>query len=1075
MKQAPINPVPVPPVAAAELAAIRGRLERLNGQQYWRSLEEVAATPQFKALLEREFPPGASEWWDGLSRRNFLRMAAASLALAGVTACTKQPTREIFPYVKQPEELVLGQPLYYASTMPLGGFGTGVLVKSREGHPIKVDGNPEHPASLGGSSVWLQTSILNLYDPDRSQTVTHNGDISSWDLFLSELNELVQEQQASHGAGLQFLTETVTSPTLAAQLQGLLRRFPRAKWHQYDPVSRDNVLEGSRLAFGRFVETHHHFDRADVILALDSDFLYAHPQRLRYTRHFIDGRRVSSGQRRMNRLYVVESTPTVTGTMAEHRLALPSGQIEALAFGLARRLAPRAWAGEGGGAEEPAISAQARGWVDRLAAELRQHRGTGILIAGQWQPPVVHALVHWLNQFLGNAGNTVEYSETAQANPVNQLDSLQELVADMSAGAVGALFILGGNPVHSAPADLEFDRHLSKIKRSVHLGLELNETAARCSWHIPEAYYLESWGDARAFDGTVSMVQPLIAPLYNGKSAYELLDAMVHQQPLRSDYEIVRDFWQKQNPSPGFDLAWRRALHDGVIPNTQNPPVKVEIAPEFERRLPQLAAAAVRDGRDAPGPGAPYPSPQAEGKRPGSMGGAAHGPNANPMFDAGAPHEALSAEAPLEVCFRPDPCLWDGRFANNGWLQECAKPVNKLTWDNAVLVSPALAERLGLATNDVVEVALAGRTVRGPVWVMPGQAETSLTLHLGYGRERTGRVGAGVGFNAYRLRTTKGFWSATGATLVRTGERHSLVSTQTHHQLRDPERQVFRAATLEQFAADPDVIRKTVAIPPVNDTLYYPEEYPYRGYKWGMSIDLTACIGCNACVVACEVENNIPVVGKEQVAVHREMYWIRVDTYYRGSLDSPQFNHMPVPCMQCEHAPCELVCPVEATVHDHEGLNLQIYNRCVGTRFCSNNCPYKVRRFNFLRYTDYHTPNFKPMYNPEVTVRWRGVMEKCTYCIQRIAAGRITAEKEDRRIRDGEVRPACQVACPARAIVFGDLNTPGSEVARLKTEPLDYPMLGELNTRPRTTYLAKLTNPNPDLATEPAPDHGEKQ
>ena len=993
-----------PSAGPLDLAQVRARLDATRGQEYWRSLEELAGSEEFSEMMHREFPPGASEWWDGLSRRNFLKMAAASLALAGLNACTKQPVEEIYPYVKQPEQLVLGKPLYYATTMVLGGFATGVLAKSREGHPIKVDGNPEHPGTHGGSNIWLQASILDLYDPDRSQTVNRDGEISDWALFLGDLNALLKEQEQTQGAGLRFLTETITSPALAAQLTGILRKFPRARWHQYEPLSRDAVREGARLAFGQVVETQYHFENAEIIVSLDSDFLYTHPDRLRNARGFTNARRVSAGETRMNRLYVVESTPTVTGSMADHRLPVASGAIPRLAQWIAHE------AGLGVPALAVALKESEKQFLTTLVRDLNQHRGTGMIIAGEWQAPAVHALAHALNERLGNSGKTLTYTEPAELAPVNQLESLRELANEMRAGKVDALFILGGNPVYTAPADLDFPGLLPRVKRSIHLGLHLDETATLSTWHIPEAHYLESWGDARSYDGIISLQQPLLAPLYGGKTALELVGAMLSQQPIRSAYEILRAHWEQQKPWPDFEAGWRRALHDGFIPNSQSRKreVRVQMAP---------------DRLQFPEPAAP-PAP-----------------------------------ASLELCFRPDPNLWDGRFANNGWLQECPKPISKLTWDNAVLISPALAERLRLSSGDVVELSCAGRTVAGPVWIMPGQADNSVTVHLGHGRSRVGRIGSNVGFNAYPLRSSEAFWMGSGATLRKTGARHSLAATQTHHSLDSPERQVFRETTLQEVAAKPDAVQNSVEKPAVGETLYYPDEYPYDGYKWGMSIDLNTCIGCNACILACNIENNIPVVGKDQVSRNREMLWLRVDTYFKGSLDKPEFAHMPVPCMHCEHAPCELVCPTAATVHDHEGLNLQVYNRCVGTRFCSNNCPYKVRRFNFLRYAPYDNPSQEPRYNPEVTVRWRGVMEKCTYCVQRIAAGRITAEKENRHIRDGEVRTACQEACPADAIVFGDLNTRGGAVAKLKSHPLDYAMLGELNTRPRTTYLAKVRNP----------------
>jgi MoCo/4Fe-4S cofactor protein with predicted Tat translocation signal len=993
-----------------DLAAIRARLNGARGQQYWRSLDEISETPEFKEMLQREFPNGASEWDDGVSRRSFLKMAAASLALAGLSACTKQPVREILPYVKQPEELVPGEPLFYATSMPLGGYATGVLAKSREGHPIKVDGNPEHPASRGASSIWMQASILDLYDPDRSQAFTHDGEISTWSDFIADLNEITREQQTQHGAGLRFLTETITSPTLAAQLDALLKKFPQAKLHQFDAISRDNVREGARVAFGELVETQHRFDKAAVILSLESDFLYTHPQRLRYTRDFTDGRRVSGGKQEMNRLYVIESTPSVTGAMADHRLPLGSGEIEKVA----RRIASRF--GIAANSASDTQDPQLESWVSAVVGDLEKNRGKSIIIAGESQPPMVHALCHLLNDKLGNVGNTLFYTEPAEFRPTNQLESLRELVQEMNSGAVQTLFILGGNPVFSAPVDFDFPAALPKVKRSIYLATDFDETAALCTWHIPQAHYLESWGDGKAFDGTVTLQQPLIEPLYGGKTAFEILGILFRQQPIRDDYENVREYWQSQKPGPDFETQWRRAVHDGFIAGTALPEKK-----------PGLKTEAITTAL-----------------------------NSN-----------KSGGTELELVFRPDPSVWDGRFANNGWLQECARPVTKLTWDNAVLVSPALAQRNQLTTDDVVELEFNGRKLRGPVWVQPGQAENTVALQLGYGRSRVGRVGRGVGFNSYLLRDSQSLWRGAGLKITKLNDRQHLVATQTHHNLHSPERQIYREGSLEEFRSDAQFVKKSLDQPANEDTLYNTDEYKYEGYKWGMSIDLTTCIGCSACLLACNAENNIPVVGKEQVNKNREMYWIRIDTYYKGPLDNPEFSHMPVPCMQCEHAPCELVCPVEATVHDHEGLNLQIYNRCVGTRFCSNNCPYKVRRFNFLWYADYKTPSFKPMYNPDVTVRWRGVMEKCTYCIQRISRARITAEKENRLIREGEIQTACQQACPASAIVFGDLNTPGSKVAALKTNPLDYAMLGELNTRPRTTYLAKLRNPNSEIENKP--------
>jgi molybdopterin-containing oxidoreductase family iron-sulfur binding subunit len=981
---------------------MRAKLNGATGQRYWRSLEELADTKEFRDAMQREFPAGASEWWDGLNRRNFLKLAAASLALSGLTACTRQPVHAILPYVNQPEALTPGEPLFYATAMTHSGFAQGVLVKSREGHPVKIDGNPEHPMTMGRSDVWMQASILDLYDPDRSQSVAYNGDISTWDLFLADLNVFAREQIDKQGAGLRILTETVTSPTLAWQIEQVLKRFPRARRHQFEPINSDNSRDGARLAFGRPVAAHYDFSKAKAIVSLDSDFLYTHPARIRNTMDFTNGRRISRGSRTMNRLFVAESSPTVTGTTAEHRLPTPSHRICLLAAELARRV--------GFSMTELSLTDAEARWVAAAANELEANKGAGIVIAGEWQPPLVHALAHVINEKLGSAGTTVTYSEPVEAKSENHGESISGLVAEMKAGQVQVLFILGGNPVFTSPADLDFQQALSKVKRSIHLSSHLDETSALTTWHIPAAHFLESWGDARACDGTISIQQPLIEPLYGGKTATEVIGAMLEQMPLRSDYDWVRAFWEGKTAFPDFEKGWRKALHDGFVADTKARPQDIRVNEgAVAGHLKSLATATNQNG--------------------------------------------------IELNLRPDPNIWDGRFANNGWLMECPKPVTKLTWDNALLVSPALAQRERFQNGDIVQVRVGGYAVHAPALIAPGHADNSATLHLGYGRSRAGRVGNGVGVNAYEIRNSTALWIVNNVELSKTGLHHELVATQTHHALENPEREIYRAGTLNELLKNPAFVKQSVTKIENDETLYDPKEFVYDGYKWGMSIDLTTCIGCNSCIVACEVENNIPIVGKDEVRRNREMLWLRVDTYYEGSPDSPSFNHMPVPCMHCEHAPCELVCPVEATLHDHEGLNLQVYNRCVGTRFCSNNCPYKVRRFNFFQYANYHEPSLKPMYNPDVTVRWRGVMEKCTYCVQRISRARITAEKENRKIRDGEVLTACQQACPADAIVFGDMNDPGSRIARLKKHSLDYSMLGQLNTRPRTTYLAKVTNP----------------
>jgi MoCo/4Fe-4S cofactor protein with predicted Tat translocation signal len=1010
-----------------DVASLRAQLSILRGERYWRCLEELADTEEFKALLHQEFPRHASAWLDSLDRRSFLKVMGASLALAGLSGCVSSapapPDKKIVPYVNQPEEIIPGKPLFFATAMPLSGFGRGVLAESHMGRPTKIEGNPEHPASLGSSDAFMQASILDFYDPDRSHVLSHAGMISTWNGFFSALNAELETQRLTQGAGLRILTETVTSPTLAYQLNLLLKKFPKAKWHQYEPAGRDHLYEGSRFAFGEAVETRYRLDQADVILSIDSDFLFFGPGSVRYARDFADKRRVSGPKAEMNRLYVVESTPSVTGSMADHRLPLGPNDIESFAKIVAKGL------GVEMAGDASAVPARYDKWARALIRDLQKHRGRSLILAGDPQPPVVHALVHAMNQALGNVGTTVIYTEPIEANPTNRSDSLRELARDMEANAVQVLIMIGGNPVYTAPVDLNFGSLLVKSNFSVHLSLYDDETSALCHWHIPEAHYLESWSDVRAFDGTASIIQPLIAPLYEGRTAHEIL-ATLMGQPGGTSYEIVREYWKQQHPAPDFETFWRTAVHDGIVHGTEAPAKQMAL----KRDLSSWVAS-----RQA----------QVEEK-------------------AGS---ATTHKNDLEVLFRPDPTIYDGRFANNGWLQELPKPLTKLTWDNAVLVSPATAERLGLnyrigttggehgtVYGDVVELEYKGRKVRGAAWILAGQADNCVTLHLGYGRTRAGRVGTNTGFNTNSLRTSDALWHDSGLQIRKTGEQQALACTQFHHLMEG--RQLLRAGTLEEYRKNPNFVQEGEE--EKSSGSLYPG-VKYEGYAWGMAIDINSCIGCNACVVACVAENNSPVVGKKEVLRGREMHWIRIDRYYKGALENPQMYHQPVPCMQCENAPCELVCPVGATNHSDEGLNDMVYNRCVGTRYCSNNCPYKVRRFNFFLYSDFQTPSLKPLRNPDVTVRSRGVMEKCTYCVQRINQTKINAEKENRTIRDGEIVTACQQACPTQAIVFGDINDSNSRVSKLKAESLNYSLLTELNTKPRTTYQAKLRNPNPEI------------
>src|SRR3989454_8228148 len=993
-----------------DLESARERLSRSRGREFWRSLEELSGDPAFQDLRHREFPRHASEWEGGLDRRRFLQLAAAPLAFAGLSACTRQPLEAIVPYVKQPEEIVPGRPRFFATAMTLGGYATGLLVESHEGRPTKIEGNPDHPASLGATDVFAQALVLGLYDPDRSQLLLELGEIRTWSAFVQRLQAALRAQHSQGGAGIRILTGTVTSPTLGDQVRSLVTRFPKARWHQYEPSGRDNVRLGARLAFGESIETRYDFSRADVVLSLDADVLIASPGSLRYARDFADRRRVRGGQARMSRLYMIESSPTATGTLADHRLAIRSVRVPRLAVALAAEL------GVGGtsGSQERLADAEPR-FISSAAADLRGHAGRGIVVAGDQAPAAVHALVHAINDRLGNAGSTVLHSAPVEGEPVDQGASIRELVEDMRAGGVDFLAIIGGNPVFDAPADLGFTEALLKVPLRLRLGLEEDETSEYCHWHIPEAHTLETWTDARAYDGTVTLMQPLIEPLYAGKSAHELLSAFLDDPP-RTGLEILRDYWRTTAKAADFESFWRLSLHDGMVPGTALPPKAATPEPGAAAR----ALAAIRQ--------------------------------------AGATERA-DDDGLLELNFRPDPTIHDGRFANNGWLQELPKPLSKMTWDNAAYIGPATASRLGIASGDVIEIEVEGRKVIAPAWILPGHPDGAATVHFGYGRRKCGRVGAGIGFDAYALRTTGALWSHPGAAIRRTGGRQVLACTQEHFSMEG--RNLVRVGTVAEYRADPEFARAVEEAPPKDSTLY--PGFKYEGHAWGVAIDLSACTGCNACVVACVAENNIPVVGKDQVRRGREMHWLRIDRYYEGGPEAADAHHQPVMCMQCEQAPCEVVCPVGATSHSSEGLNDMVYNRCVGTRYCSNNCPHKVRRFNFLQYSDEKTPVLKLGRNPDVTVRSRGVMEKCTYCVQRINGARITAEKEDRPIRDGEIQTACQQACPTQAIVFGDINDKYSRVSRLKAEPTNYGLLEHLNTRPRTTYLAKIINTNPDL------------
>jgi len=992
-----------------ELAQVRDKLSRArSGPQYWRSLEELAQTDGFFEMVHREFPRQASVWPEGTSRRDFMKLMTASMALAGLSACVKQPIEPIVPYVRQPEPIVLGIPLYFASAMPFAGYATPVLVESHEGRPTKVEGNPDHPAGVG-SDVFAQASILDMYDPDRSQSVTYTGNIRSWSDYATAIAGPLNSQNAVQGAGFRILTRTVSSPTLAAQLSAVLAAYPQAKWVQYDPLNRDNMRAGAHMAFGQYVETRYALDKADVILSLDGDFLSSgYPGFLLYARQFAS-QRSPDLKEKMSRFYMVESSPTNTGGKADHRLPVRASEVEQVARAIAAGL------GVGSGTAKPGQQK----FVAALVKDLEAHKGTAVVIAGDHQPPAVHALAHAMNAALGAVGNTVIYTDPVEAKPEDQTTALEELVDDMNGGKVDLLLIVGGNPVYDAPADFKFGEALGKVQLRVQHSVFQNETTDFVHWHINATHYLEQWGDGRSIDGTATLTQPLIAPLYDGKSEYEFIEAITGSSDT-TGYEIVRKYWQGKM-SGDFEPSWRKALHDGFVAGTA------------------------------------YPTKAVSAK--GSV----------PAANAGS-------TGALEVMFRRDPTIYDGTFSNNAWLQETPKPMTQICWDNAVQISVKTAEKLGLKTEDIVELDVNGQKVRGGVWRTPGHPDDAVTVFFGYGRTKSGRVGTNIGFNAYPLRTSDAQYFAAGK-IRKVGDGYGFANPQGWQYIDQSgipgaenmsDRHIVRKATLEDFIKRPDFAREEGEAPSPEFTLYKDIHggplYQYTEAKWGMAIDMNSCVGCKTCVVACQAENNIPVVGKEQVMRGRHMNWLRVDVYYEGATENPSAYYQPIPCQQCENAPCEVVCPVGATVHSTEGLNDMVYNRCVGTRYCSNNCPYKVRRFNFLLWQDWETPQYKMMRNPEVSVRSRGVMEKCTYCIQRITHGRIAAERENRKLRDGEVITACQQACPAGAITFGDLNDPESRVSKLRADGRNYGLLEDLNTRPRTTYMAVVQNPNPELA-----------
>ncbi len=1003
----------------------------------WRSLAELADAPEYRAFLEAEFPEEADP--TGVSRRRWLQLMGASLTLASVGGGCRWEEAKILPMVRRPPSRVPGESQKFATAIDLRGAAIGLLVSSVDGRPIKLEGNPLHPQSLGATDALAQATILQLYDPDRSGNVvqrTGRGEtVQTWEKFAEFAQEHFGGLQKTGGKGFRVLAETSSSPTLAALRERLLEAFPEAEWHEYEPLSRDNERAGAKLAFGRAYRPHYRLDQAKVILAIDEGLLCRHPAALQYARAFAEGRKVVDG--RMNRLYVVESGYTPTGAAADHRLPMRAQDIGAMVAALERELG----AGQPKAAEEThdAEGGDLARFVRAVARDLIAHRGESIVAAGPRQPAEVHAAVHRINAALGNGGKTIVYFADPDAERLTYAEAIKSLVGEMNAGEVQTLLVLGGNPVYNAPADLGFAEAMGKVETTIHLGLYRDETALASSWHLPQAHYLESWGDARSWDGTYSVVQPLIAPLLGGRPAIELLATILGEEK-PSGMDLVQATFNNLVGDDDPVAKWRQTLHDGLLEGSGWSP-----------ETPSVAAAAE--------------------SATGSPSLAEIGWNGGP----------------LEIVFCSDPSVYDGRFANNAWLQETPDPITKLTWDNAAMIGPATADALGVENETLVRLTLDGRELVLPAYILPGQPAGSVAVGLGYGRLAAGAVGGDVrkgvkpiGFDTYRVRQTDAMEFATGAAIESTGEKYPLASTQDHHAidvvgLRSRAHRVgelIREAPLDDYLEHPDFAKHMVHHPPLRSLWEEPDVS--QGHRWGMSIDLAKCIGCNACVVACQAENNVPIVGKEQVIRGREMHWIRIDRYFSGDPERPRVDNQVMLCQHCENAPCEQVCPVAATVHSVEGLNEMVYNRCVGTRYCSNNCPYKVRRFNFFNYhKNLDQPGnelTKMVYNPEVTVRSRGVMEKCTYCVQRIQNVKIEAKNQRRNIQDGEIQTACQQACPSQAIQFGDLADRTSRVFQDHASDRAYGVLAELNTQPRTAYLAKIRNPNPELEAAPHVD-----
>ena len=1010
--------------------------DKANETTYWKSLNELAKNEEYKKFAEREFPEDASELTDQVSRRSFLRVMGASIALAGFASCRK-PVQKILPYTKQPEDLILGEPNFYATSMPFQDTVTGLLVENNEGRPTKIEGNEDHPSSGGRTSIYHQAAVLGMYDPDRSRYPKLDGEKRS----LSDFEKFASEHFSDNNRSILFISEANSSPTYNRLKDDLLRRNPNSKWVTYEPFGDENVLNGHNLAFGRKLRAVHHFDRANVIVSFDDDFLTpsAHKNSVENARKVTNTRKVTSTDDEMTRIYSIESAFTITGSYADNRLRLKASEIEPFIYALANHLSDQLSGLNAFSAVTNPFSAHE--WVRKLADELLKNRGESVITAGADYSAGAHAAIAAINAALGNNGQTVTYHELPHVSVHDDREAFAEAVNELRGGQYDTVIMIGTNPAYTAPADIDFAGALLGAETRIHLSDYYDETSRLCNWHLNRAHFLETWSDGFSYTGRRSVVQPQIKPLFNGLSEIELLSAVLNGE-VTSGYDLVRDTWRNYY-STNFTRNWERVLHDGIDAGEGFDTVNASLSNQFVQNIQDYLNAE-------PVPG-------------------------------------------MEIVIKPDPRLFDGRFANIGWLQELPDPMTKITWDNVALMSPATARSIGISPErsfrhnrvPMVRIAAGDSVIEVAAWVEPGHADGCITLYAGYGREHSGRVGNGVGVDVYPLRQTSAMLYQP-ADVTETGQNYEVACVQDHHSLEG--RDMIRTATMDEYKQNPEFAsfkgfhgfevpgmkeaeaRGTADQGPVSlfTEQYGSDEQP----QWGMAIDLNACFGCGVCTIACQAENNIPVIGKREVGRRRIMHWIRTDRYYEGDPENPKVYHQPVPCMHCELAPCEQVCPVAATVHSEDGMNQMTYNRCIGTRYCANNCPFKVRRFNFFNYTkEYLTDGDDPeiiqmAMNPDVTVRFRGVMEKCSYCVQRVnrAKSKARLETGSRKPADGAVQTACQQACPANAITFGDLTDRESTVSVDKQNERNYVMLEEMNVRPRTSYLAKLSNPNSELA-----------